>query len=404
LRDRTILIAQKKEDIPFDLSAYAYHIYDWKNPEEIRVLKEKIKMILTDIDNNPTRADNPVSDFLKVQIQPSSIPMPEVITPAEVVVAQPLTGIGAEGLNVIGVVKNLASSGLQRGAKTITRLTRAELLPSLVKVVSSLNSKNDNTQIKEDEILERAMPYIFEIEPFIKNIEMFGLASTIEGWMQGLTVVNKISGDLISLTEKPRDAKVIKFAQGSPALMAWRMLCLCGIKALEENEPEILEYVLHEPIEVEESTGNFSHLSFIQRHDLFYPEAFLGHANYPMRYLDNLWVREKHLKLLFETNDSYQLALANFFVLIPLIVTGNGGRPFYPGYRLLKQANRAMAYTTSKLFSSSDFARLVARLARVTLDDFMKGWTERVKKINEVRSERLFWFDTVGYPEEFGKQ
>jgi hypothetical protein len=36
LKDRTLLIAQKREDIPFDLQAYANHVYDWKTPEGIK--------------------------------------------------------------------------------------------------------------------------------------------------------------------------------------------------------------------------------------------------------------------------------------------------------------------------------------------------------------------------------
>jgi hypothetical protein len=30
LRNRTIILAQKREDIPFDLRGYGYHVYSWK--------------------------------------------------------------------------------------------------------------------------------------------------------------------------------------------------------------------------------------------------------------------------------------------------------------------------------------------------------------------------------------
>ena len=70
LKDRSILIAQKEEDIPFDLRAYAYHVYGWKTPEDKKTLADKIHLLLMDIDSKPNRPDNPVSDFLKVRRSP----------------------------------------------------------------------------------------------------------------------------------------------------------------------------------------------------------------------------------------------------------------------------------------------------------------------------------------------
>jgi len=64
LKDRTILLAQKEEDIPFDLRAYAYHIYDWQTDDGKSALAIKIAELLSEIDNNPDRPDNPVSDSL----------------------------------------------------------------------------------------------------------------------------------------------------------------------------------------------------------------------------------------------------------------------------------------------------------------------------------------------------
>jgi hypothetical protein len=64
LKDRTILIAQRTEDVPFDLRSYAYHIYDWNTEAGRLDLMNKVKQLLSDIDNNPSRPDNPVSDFL----------------------------------------------------------------------------------------------------------------------------------------------------------------------------------------------------------------------------------------------------------------------------------------------------------------------------------------------------
>ncbi len=65
LKERTILIAQKKEDIPSDLRSYAYHIYEWKTDEGRARLSSNMRELLLDVDQRPDKPDNPVSDFLR---------------------------------------------------------------------------------------------------------------------------------------------------------------------------------------------------------------------------------------------------------------------------------------------------------------------------------------------------
>ena len=64
LRGRTILIAQNRDAIPFDLRSYANHVYDWRTGEGKAQFAEQIKVLLEDVDRDPDRSDNPVSDFL----------------------------------------------------------------------------------------------------------------------------------------------------------------------------------------------------------------------------------------------------------------------------------------------------------------------------------------------------
>lgn len=64
LRPRTILIAQDRKYIPFDLRGYANHIYDWRTPNGRLKFRRKVIEILKDIDKDSDRSDNPVSDFL----------------------------------------------------------------------------------------------------------------------------------------------------------------------------------------------------------------------------------------------------------------------------------------------------------------------------------------------------
>ncbi len=65
LTDRSIIIAQRRTDIPFDLQGYANHEYDWQTEEGREALTGAIRGLLRDVDSEPAREDNPVSDFLR---------------------------------------------------------------------------------------------------------------------------------------------------------------------------------------------------------------------------------------------------------------------------------------------------------------------------------------------------
>jgi len=281
-KDRSILVAQNKEDIPFDLQAYAYHVYGWKTPEDIKALTDKIHQLLTEMDSNPNRPDNPVSDFLKVR-RPQETEVAAVpVIPADAPVAQPLAGPASEGVDIQKLVKVLVERNRPQDAKTIFRLTKAELLPLINNTLNTLNEKGKGGQVTRDQIFGQAMEYIAAFEPITNTIEHFGLASTQESWQPGLETMMRLAGNLISVSERPQPGQVIKYAQGAPALMAWRMICLCGAKALDDDEFDLIKYIMTEPIEVEEATGKFSNRPLIERRDLFFPDAFLGYANIPM--------------------------------------------------------------------------------------------------------------------------
>jgi len=66
LANRTILIAQGKKHIPFDLKPYPVAFYS-ESPVKIALFKKDIKEKLEDIEKNPERSDNPVADFLRLK-------------------------------------------------------------------------------------------------------------------------------------------------------------------------------------------------------------------------------------------------------------------------------------------------------------------------------------------------
>jgi hypothetical protein len=71
LRNRTILISQNRDDIPFDLNNYANYVYEWKTEKGRKSFIDHVIGLLLEIENNPERDDNPVSDFLLEYIRKS---------------------------------------------------------------------------------------------------------------------------------------------------------------------------------------------------------------------------------------------------------------------------------------------------------------------------------------------
>jgi ActR/RegA family two-component response regulator len=59
-----IMIAQKKDDIPFDLLPYPYKIYGWKTQRERDKFKTQIKEAFEELEKNPHKAVSPVRKYL----------------------------------------------------------------------------------------------------------------------------------------------------------------------------------------------------------------------------------------------------------------------------------------------------------------------------------------------------
>lgn len=402
LKVRSILVAQKKDDIPFDLIAYAHHIYDWRTGEGIADLAKKLKQLLTDIDNNPDRADNPVSDFLgRTPKKPSTLP-PISITPEEVTFAQSLAGPDASGLNAVDLAKRLAHTGQPQAATTILRLTRSELQPILRTTLAELNRSEAPGRVTRNQIPTIAQQYIPKIEVLVSKIEQFILSSIDIGWLAGAKLAIPFTGDWITATEQTQDGQIIRFAQGVPALLAWRLLILSGAKALANNDFGILAIILREPIEVEDRGGSFSNLPFLRRLDLFYSEAFLGYADYTAKYIGDVWKNQLHLHEFFSTEEEYHFQVAQFLMVLSIATaTIKDGYPLYPGYRLLPQAGRAMSAFCSRLASSPDYIKGIERALGEYGVNLKETWTERAKAANSAElGGEYFLSRRMHFPEQ----
>lgn len=382
LKNRTILLAQQREDIPFDLQAYASHVYDWKTQLGKDELTQNLRVLLGDIDASPERPDNPVSDFLG-GASATTEPELEIPTPEEAPFAQSLFGPGADGLDAVGLARRLANEPQPRAARTVYRLTRQALRPVMEATLVELNSRPGGS-INQSEILDKAREFIGELEPFVERIEEFCLASIEEDWSSGLDVGFRFVSDWITLSEQaPQDGQSIRFARGAPALLAWRLIVLMGAKALAEQAFALLSRLLTEPIEVEEMGGQFSNRPFLQRQDLFYPEAFLGHADIGIQYVSDLWETQPHIQKFFDSQGEYHMQLATLLMVNALSdARQDNERLLWPGYKRIPQAHRAMNALKSRLATPGVFRQFMTMVLEMDPTNLDRVWPDLAAKAN----------------------
>mgnify|MGYP001472528758 CR=1 FL=1 len=160
--------------------------------------------------------------------------------------------------------------------------------------LETLNQRPYPESVKDDQIPAAASEYIVAIEPYITKVEEFTVACVESDWTPGTPMGLRFAGDWISLGERLEERHV-RFAQGVPALLAWRLLILMGAQAVADDALSSLSIILREPIEVERLGDRFSYLPLPQRRSLFHPETFLGHAAHAIRYVVDLWTNHPHL-------------------------------------------------------------------------------------------------------------
>lgn len=384
LKDRTILISQNRNDIPFDLLVYANHVYDWKTEDGKAQFTARIAVLLGEIDSNPERPDNPISDFLGRNIESSNFES-SMVAPSEVNVAQSLAGSSSEGVDPVMLAQSLAHSNDMRVGNTILRLTRSELLPDIQNLVNELNQQEVPPRIPEKNVLEYSMQYISQFHNITRKVEEFGLASAREGWDYGVSMILKIAGDLISVSESISGGRSHAFSQGVPSLLAWRMLVLCGSVALNEEHFETLKRLLTSPIEVEDNNGRFSNQSLLLRQSLFWPDAMLGNALDGVNYLTQLWQQETHLNQFYPSLKQYHFEIAKFYVLAAIGCPPNEyNHPLYPGFRYIPEARRAISSFHSRLSQSEPYLEGVARSIGLSPGDLAKSWKDRASAVNSI--------------------
>ncbi len=190
-----------------------------------------------------------------------------------------------------------------------------------------------------------------------------------------------------------------------PALLAWRMLLLSGAKAVAGEAFDILGIIIREPIEVERLGGRFSNRPLIQRHDLFFPEAFLGHAGQGVNHIASLWDREIHLNEFFDTREEYHFEMAKFLMVVALAALPDEyGHSPYPSYAWFPEANRAMSSLCSHLKASPRYLEGIAQAMGETGVSLRESWSRRVIPLNTTVSESQLLGHGVKFPASIDEQ
>jgi hypothetical protein len=386
LQDRTILIAQHRRYIPFDLQAYANHVYDWRTPEGIAAFREKIRELLTDVDEAPDRADNPVRDFLKSRALAVIAPDPPTLSPTETIYAQPLAGPGSQGLDPIDLAGRVTATGNIGAVRTVVRLTRSYFLESWPARIGELNSNSSpGDRIKVDEIYDHSLPVIREFADDVGGVEEFGLVLVEGGHNAALIELLRVVEDWIALSERIWPGTTRKTVTGSPGLLALRLMCSWGAKAADIVAPELLKLLLTVPLSSLEPSGRASNLAMVDRRDLFWPEAMLDYADLGVRYLQEEPWNNPGLRRMFAGQDDYNAGLAVFLFFAALVYGARHPQsawPLYPGFKLIPRSSHGIQRFVAKMFADESAVDAIATAIPETNDAFRAAWPERIRLLN----------------------
>lgn len=285
--------------------------------------------------------------------------------------------------------------------REIYRKTKPILVNQVKQKLQELNQREIKANIKSSEIQGIAAEYISNFDPIVKNIEEFAFASISQEVPSASETILRFAGDLISISEKPVSGRSIRFAQGAPALIGWRLLILSGALSVDLEDFDSAATIIREPMEIEEANGLFSHQSLLSRRRLFYPEAFLGYANYPIHYLAEYWVDHDHLHEYFSDLETYRISISLILMAIALATSlslpEHKNRHLYPGYRLVPGVRKAMSLLCGRMATNNRYLEGIAKVIGDTGDNLKETWDQRAASLNEAELGPSY-FNRVRFP------
>ena len=408
LKDRTILIAQNREDIPFDLQSYANHVYDWRTEDGKHQFFNQIKALLEDVDQNPDRADNPVSDFLEGSVrreQTTAVPLQlndienriasleggfQLLLRRSPVASEPdgvlrsLTNAspfdeGAPEASWFEAGKEIARSEDLTTLRQVVRRSIRDIRSKIPLKAQQLNSLSALGTIQQDQIFDEALKFENKFAPLTRYVEELALGLVSVDWVPGARNLLEIAGSLIS---SGQGVAGLRLASGLPAYFGWRLLLICGARSVQQETFCVTDSLINGPIPVVGSSGQLTYRSLVKHRDLFHPEAFLGHADLAIRQFESLDERSPHIREIFRSKDDFLGSLIEFLILVALRNVGGDEQPLYPGYRLLPGFENACDRLMSRLATYPDQLTAVAKILNQSGQELKDSWAELASKTN----------------------
>jgi hypothetical protein len=399
LSDRTILLSQKMDAIPFDLRPYATQVYNWKTEKGRKGLKSKLRKLLSEIDSEPERSDNPVSDFLvrrnraraAIDSQDSqSTRDHELELPRE-------SGEELNAAQLAASIKkreNLSDIRLYVGQRR--RLFQMEWSRRILRLSST---QPESRTLSKNEAYDYAFPLVSQFDKEMDELEYLGLLTVESEWKEALPVFFELPRDWITLSEKRLSS--YRAIQDAPALCAFRFMSVLAARAINNMAFELVGLFLREPLETRDSGGQLDMRSLVERRRLFYPEALLGRGDLAVRYLTELWDRSEYLALFFVSKQEYRDSLAKYYFLSCLgsLVAAPQHSPLFPGYAMIPGHEAALSSLVLRMESKPAFVSAIAESLGETPDTFRNAWPERAAALN-AHTQRVDWSSDFSLPEK----
>jgi len=301
-------------------------------------------------------------------------------------VAQALAGPASEGVEALALGRTLAKSRDAPALRALVRQTGAFFTEEWPRRIERLNLEAPaSAQVATGQIYEHCLPYIQRFSPDAEGVEQFGLALVEAEYDEGLAGMFRILKKWISLSEQNWPGRSSRAVRGAPALLALRLLANWGAKAADDMLLDILRFLLTQPLETTESTGQAATLPLVDRRDLFWPEGLFGRADLAVQYLQTESWTNDGLQNMFMSKQDYLNGLSRFLFTAALIYDARHPDklfPLYPGFKLIRGSSASITAFARKLSIDASLVEPLAKAANEDVAIFKAKWPERVKRLN----------------------